>query len=566
MAKSNGNISNIPLVNTIAFRSLIAFTLVFFVTLAGGAIILTSNQLQEEREVAKSQNQLSLHQVMTVIEGQINLFTGRLTLLATTPYIENQDPAESGGFLKGFNVSPLFIPGEHVALYNSKHEKISDNSIMGIARVNSSYQELQNFKAVEPHRPYMSPLFWEQHTPKKILAVLVENRAKSNGYLAASFSFRRLWEIFEKYKLGTHGSFVIVDESDVIIYHPNIRQWVNGKNRAQDLGLEKFNARSFVPEQNYYTLKDGKEYLVNYEYSPRLKLGILAIQPRSEVEASTKKISSIFIYIGIIFLISILILAIWFFNHIETPIQSLINKMLVIADGNYEESSGISGTKNNEIHALARVFDKMRLTIREKMTALAEHQAHLEHEVYKRTEELAKANDRLKIISRTDELTKLPNRRDIREKICYEISRFDRSKRKFSFLFVDIEQDIISRGGGEEFLALLPETPLGGASLVAERLRKKIADTEIHFADQNLHVTITIGVAEYDERLGMDHSINLADRALYEGKQTGRNKIVLFNPENITEEDLKAAEEELKFVEGRFVNIPETHPKNPPAP
>jgi diguanylate cyclase (GGDEF)-like protein len=128
------------------------------------------------------------------------------------------------------------------------------------------------------------------------------------------------------------------------------------------------------------------------------------------------------------------------------------------------------------------------------------------------------------------------------------------------------KQDIISRWGGEEFLALLPETPLGGASLVAERLRKKIADTEIHFADQNLHVTITIGVAEYDERLGMDHSINLADRALYEGKQTGRNKIVLFNPENITEEDLKAAEEELKFVEGRFVNIPETHPKNPPAP
>ena len=213
MTKSNGNISNIPLVNTIAFRSLIAFTLVFFVTLAGGAIILTSNQLQEEREVAKSQNQLSLHQVMTVIEGQINLFTGRLTLLATTPYIENQDPAESGGFLKGFNVSPLFIPGEHIALYNSKHEKISDNSIMGIARVNSSYQELQNFKAVEPHRPYMSPLFWEQHTPKKIIAVLVENRAKSNGYLAASFSFRRLWEIFEKYKLGTHGSFVIVMSS-----------------------------------------------------------------------------------------------------------------------------------------------------------------------------------------------------------------------------------------------------------------------------------------------------------------------------------------------------------------
>jgi len=581
---SKGNISsNIPLVNTIAFRSLMAFTLAFFVVLVGGAIFVISNQLDDVQKEAKEQNQLSLHQVMTVIEGQYDLFLGRLTLLATTPYIENQDPTEAGGFLKGFNVAPLFIPGEHVALYNSKHEKVADNSMVGIARVNTAYHELKDFKAVEPQRPYISPLFWEQHTPKKIIAVLVENRAKSDGYLAASFSFRRLWEIFESYKLGDKGFFVIVDESDVIVYHPNIRQWVNGRARAQDLGLETFNAKSFAPSQTYFTLKDGKEYLVNYEYNPRIKLGVLAVQPKYEVEASAKAFSTIFVYIGIVFLIAILIMAVWFFNRIEAPIQSLINKMLVIADGNYEESSGITSTKNNEIHALARVFDKMRLTIREKMTALSEHQAHLEQEVYKRTEELAKANDRLKMISRTDELTKLPNRRDIREKISYEISRFDRSKRKFSFLFVDIDkfkdfndhyghvcgdlvlktvaetmktslrkQDIISRWGGEEFLALLPETPLGGASLVAERLRKKIEEMEISFANQQLHVTVTVGVAEYDERLGMDHSINLADRALYEGKQTGRNKIVLFNPEDISEADLKAAEDELKFAKGQF--------------
>ena len=62
----------------------------------------------------------------------------------------------------------------------------------------------------------------------------------------------------------------------------------------------------------------------------------------------------------------------------------------------------------------------------------------------------------------------------------------------------------------------------------------------------------TVGVAEYDERLGMDHSINLADRALYEGKQTGRNKIVLFNPEDISEDDLKAAKDELKYAKGQF--------------
>ena len=584
MSKGTGNIkSNIPLVNTIAFRSLMAFALAFFVVLFGGAIFMISNQLNLVKKEAQEQNKLSLHQVMTVIEGQYDLFLGRLTLLATTPYIENQDPTESGGFLKGYNVAPLFIPGEHVVLYNSKHEKVSDNSMVGIARVNTAYHELKDFNAVEPQHPYISPLFWEQHTPKKIVAVLVENRAKANGFLAASFSFRRLWEIFESYKLGNKGFFVIVDESDVIVYHPNIRQWVNGQARAQDLGLESFNAKNFTPSQPNFTLTDGEEYLVNYEYNPRIKLGVLAIQPMIEVEASAKTFSKIFLYIGIISLIAILIITVWIFYRIETPIQALINKMLVIADGNYEESSGITSTKNNEIHVLACVFDKMRLTIREKMSALAEHQANLEQEVYKRTEELAKANELLKMISRTDELTQLPNRRDIREKISYEISRFDRSKRKFSFLFVDIDkfkdindhyghicgdlvlktvaetmkkslrkQDIVSRWGGEEFLTLLPETPLGGAKLVAERLRKKIEETQISFANQSLHVTVTVGVAEYDERLGMDHSINLADRALYEGKQTGRNKIVLFNPEDISEDDLKAAKDELKYAKGQF--------------
>lgn len=577
--ESNQIDTHIPVVNSIAFRSMVAFAIAFFVTLVGGGSFLLSNQMDTVRDEASKQNKLSLRQASTVIEGQYDLFLNRLTLLSTTPFIADQDPAESGGFLKGYNVAPLFIPGENVALYNSNHEKVSDNSMVGIARASSSYQELEDFGAVEPQHPYISPLFWEQHTPKKIVAVLVENRAKSNGYLAASFSFRRLWEIFENYKIGEHGFFVIVDESNQIVYHPDIRKWVTSQKKAEDLGFKGFDAKTFKPaESDYALLQDGKEYLVNYEYNPRLKLGVLSLQPKQEIEAQALAFGKIFLYIGFVFLLAIVIVTIWLFFNIERPIQSLINKMQVIAKGNYAESSGISGTKNNEIHILARVFDKMCATIREKMDALTEHQSHLEDEVSKRTEELAQTNDLLKKISRTDELTRLPNRRDIREKIQYEVSRYDRSKRKFSLLFVDIDkfkdfndqyghvcgdivlktvadtmrnslrkQDIIARWGGEEFLALLPETILSGAALVAERLRKKIADVEIAFGNQTLHVTITVGVAEYDERLGMDHSINLADRALYRGKQTGRNKIEVFNPEDITAEDITAAENEQKF-------------------
>ena len=579
--------SHIPIIHTIAFRSMVVFAAVFFLTLAVGGIFLISSQMKNFQETASKEKKQATEQAMGLIKVQCSTFLNRLTLLATTSFIENQDPEESSRFLKGYNVAPLFIPGECVALYNAKHEIVSDNSMVGIAQLNSSYQELKNFKAVEPQNPYISPLFWEQHTPKKIMAVLVENRAKSDGYLAASFSIRRLWEVFENNSIGKEGFFVIVDESNVIVYHPNLREWVNGTKKAQDLGLKNFNARTFKPTQDFYTLSDGKEYLLNYVYDPRIKLGVLALQPKSEVMAPAQAFLQLFLYIGIIFLIALLGITLWLFFSIEKPLQGLINKMLIIASGNYEESSGISGNKQNEIHVLAHVFDRMRLTIREKMHDLAEHQAHLEQEVFKRTEELAKINNTLKMISRTDELTQLPNRREIREKISYEASRYERTKRKFSFLFVDIDkfkdfndkfghvcgdlvlktvaetlrdqmrkQDVVARWGGEEFLVLLPETAIGGATLVGERVRKSIENRNVEFGGQQQHVTITVGVAEYDERLGMDHSINLADKALYSGKQTGRNKVVVFHPEDISEEDIKAAQEELKYAKSN-----ETHPQ-----
>ena len=411
------------------------------------------------------------------------------------------------------------------------------------------------------------------------MAVLVENRARSDGYLSASFSIRRLWEFFENYSTGKKGFFIIVDESDVIVYHPQIQEWANGEKKVQDLGLKDFDAKTFKASQDFYRLNDGKDYLINYEYDPKTKFGVLALQSKSEVMAPAQAYFQIFIYIGLVFLIATLCITLWLFFSIEKPLQKLIKKMLIIADGHYEESSGITGDKQNEIHVLARVFDKMRLTIQKEINALAEHQAHLEQEVLKRTEELNKMNQQLQIISRIDELTKLPNRRDIREKIQNEIYRYERTNRNFSILFVDIDkfkdfndkfghicgdlvlktvaetlrdqlrkQDVVSRWGGEEFLVMLPETPLQGASLVAERLRRSIENRKIEFAGQQQHVTITLGVAEYDKRLGMDHSINLADRALYNGKQTGRNKVVVFDPKDITEDDLKAAQEELQFA------------------
>lgn len=101
--------------------------------------------------------------------------------------------------------------------------------------------------------------------------------------------------------------------------------------------------------------------------------------------------------------------------------------------------------------------------------------------------------------------------------------------------------DVLARYGGEEFLTLLPETNLEGVRSVAERFRKKVEAEVIKYADHTIHVTITLGVSLFDKRLGPSRSIQIADKALYEGKENGRNKVVVWDPARTTEEDYRAA-------------------------
>jgi diguanylate cyclase (GGDEF)-like protein len=89
------------------------------------------------------------------------------------------------------------------------------------------------------------------------------------------------------------------------------------------------------------------------------------------------------------------------------------------------------------------------------------------------------------------------------------------------------EVDILGRMGGEEFAIILPETVIGEGAEVAERLRKTIAETAIPMeAGLPLHCTVSIGVttlASMDDNI--DVLLNLADKALYEAKNAGRNKV-----------------------------------------
>lgn len=158
-------------------------------------------------------------------------------------------------------------------------------------------------------------------------------------------------------------------------------------------------------------------------------------------------------------------------------------------------------------------------------------------------------------LSKYDFLTQLLTRREGMEKFLYLVEYTKRMNRELSLIMMDLDDfkrvndtyghicgdyvlkrvakiiknnirqtDIAIRWGGEEFLVVLPETNLTKAYLIAERIRKDIEKADLSCSEKRFKITITCGVALYDFNTGLNENINTADRALYKGKRTGKNK------------------------------------------
>lgn len=88
------------------------------------------------------------------------------------------------------------------------------------------------------------------------------------------------------------------------------------------------------------------------------------------------------------------------------------------------------------------------------------------------------------------------------------------------------ETDIIARYGGEEFAVILPDTTIMDALGLVETIRGKLAETVFTRGDASFHVTLSGGIAGLTDRNDVDALIAAADDALYEAKQTGRDRVV----------------------------------------
>ncbi len=175
---------------------------------------------------------------------------------------------------------------------------------------------------------------------------------------------------------------------------------------------------------------------------------------------------------------------------------------------------------------------------------------------------LSAAEARIRELALTDELTRLANRRHVGDRFREELGRSVRYGRPISVVLLDVDHfkavndteghdagdavlravagaiasalrvsDVPGRWGGEEFLAVLPETDAAGARVLAERVRAAVEALRVEHAGKALKVTISAGLATWVPAAARvagveaESLLKQADEALYRAKGAGRNRV-----------------------------------------
>ena len=278
---------------------------------------------------------------------------------------------------------------------------------------------------------------------------------------------------------------------------------------------------------------------------PRLEWGVVTEKHSEEAYRALVSIRNVTLAFTMWLLLGVGLIAYCISMTIVGPLTRLTEGAGKVAGGDL--SVEIATDPPQEIGRLATMFNAMVVNLRAAQQELTAANFSLNER-----------NKTLEVLSSTDPLTGLHNRRYMVEALTAEVARHERYGRQFSVMMVDVDHfkkyndtyghpagdvllkkvggiikssmrtnDFAARYGGEEFLILLPNQDQKGALEVAERIRQRIASETEDTDNRRAAVTASLGVATFPKAgRTVDPLLANADAALYRAKNSGRNRVL----------------------------------------
>lgn len=237
-------------------------------------------------------------------------------------------------------------------------------------------------------------------------------------------------------------------------------------------------------------------------------------------------------------------------NEVLTHLHDLVTRVAV----DVEEHNSQVEEMNATLTLAGRQEPVAILGVVSKLVQANQHMQEKLASTEEKLREQARKIETQSLEARTDSLTLLANRRSFDEEVSRRVAEFQRQKRIFSVVMMDIdhfkrfndtyghqagdevlrkvgralrhrmrEMDLVARYGGEEFAIVLPGTPIQDAKRAAERAREAVEQARCRFEGRDLRVTVSVGVAEALAEEGGAGLVKRADAALYASKSAGRN-------------------------------------------
>lgn len=305
----------------------------------------------------------------------------------------------------------------------------------------------------------------------------------------------------------------------------NHKEMTNASVRVLDLFKNPHHLHDFVDDRNVRVVGLATSF-------DDLPWGLLIAENYDDVFAGLTQARNQILLITFFLTVIIGGMATIIASQIIIPLKSLTNGVLRVAGGDLDVSVNIH--RNDELGIVTRMFNQMVCRLKENQATLVQ-------------------------LATTDSLTELANRKQIMADLATNFEHYRRYSSEFSILMIDIDYfktvndshghlvgdavlvqlartlkktlrivDSAGRYGGEEFLVILGKTGIDEGLRTAERIRQAVEQHVFTCEDVSLHITISIGltgvVAEDKNGVSL---IDRADKALYEAKAAGRNRIFL---------------------------------------